>query len=208
VAAITRAGRGTSAPSRAPVSYMNLSFAAPLALILLAAPLAEASPDSPFDADFESLDVDAEEVPHDLSLTFSPLHLLVPFLELTLEYRLADKFGIAAIAGGGARSSVVVGGIGARFNYYLFGDFGHGMQLGIETMFAGGGTTDGPSALAGGLTFGSYLGYKFVADVGFTLDLGAGAEYRLILAESAGKSVEVNQVGLLLNLNAGWSFDL
>lgn len=36
-----------------------------------------------------------------MSLTFSPLHLVLPILELTGEYRVNPKLGVAVILGGG-----------------------------------------------------------------------------------------------------------
>jgi hypothetical protein len=119
------------------------------------------------------------------SLTFSPLHLVGPMLELTGEGKLDDRFGLAAIAGfgtlatGNARASVYELGVSARF--YPIGDFRHGLQLGIETLYAGadssgkGSASDGGSRAATGVSVGTFLGYKYAAAVGFTFEAQGGS---------------------------------
>jgi hypothetical protein len=74
-----------------------------------------------------ALAADADHAHHAASITFSPLHLLQPFLQVTGELRLDDKIGAAAILGAGqvSEDSRRYGAweVGGQFRYYLFGSF-------------------------------------------------------------------------------------
>src|SRR5438874_13063933 len=73
-------------------------------------------------------------VEHTISVTFSPIHLVFPILEVTGEYRIDDKMGVAAIVGAGQisllGSAFTVAELGGQFRYYVLGSFIHGMELG------------------------------------------------------------------------------
>lgn len=79
------------------------------------------------------------------SITFSPIHLVFPIVEVTAEFALTPKIGVAALAGVGSVSLQNSRGetverlraweIGAHFNYYVMGSFDHGMQLGFEAQY-------------------------------------------------------------------------
>jgi hypothetical protein len=152
------------------------------------------------------------------ALTFSPLHLTLPALEVTGEARLHDKVGVALIAGGGkvdggatingTKTSVTMVEIGAQGRYYVVGDFRHGVQLGAEGIYIhGSAARDSVSAVASGLTIGPFVGYKFTADVGFTFDGQIGYQ-RIGIGGSAsdGTTSSTAKNHVLLNLNVGWSF--
>jgi hypothetical protein len=147
------------------------------------------------------------------SLTISPIHLFLPIVELTGEARVHDKVGVAVLGGAG-RYSDTQNGIklsatafeaGAQVRYYLLGDFRHGMQLGAEFLYLH--LSDSQLAVSGeGFAFGPFLGYKFVADVGFTFDTQLGFEYVGARAATATTMASGGEFIPLLNLNVGWSF--
>ncbi len=162
----------------------------------------------------------AVEVPHpgrNFSLTFSPIHLFFPVLELTGEFRISDKVSVAAIVGVGSYSETVnfikvsatVFEAGAHLRYYVVGDFRHGMQIGAELLYL---HLSDPnlSAKGEGLAIGPFVGYKYTADVGFTFDCQLGIEHVGVRASaSSGTSSASNSdssVIPLLNINIGWSF--
>jgi hypothetical protein len=152
-----------------------------------------------------------------VSVSISPLHLFLPIVELTGEYRAHDKVGVALIAGAGQYSSSS-GGVdikatafeaGAQVRYYVVGDFRHGMQLGAELLYLH--LSDARISTSGeGLAVGPFLGYKYTADIGFTFDGQLGFEYVGARAmASAGGATATNSGSSyipLLNLNVGWSF--
>src|SRR6266542_226698 len=82
---------------------------------------------------------------HDVSLTFSPLHLLLPVVEVTGEIRLDKIMSVAAIAGFGSvsidnaqpdlPSHASVYEFGGHYRFYPIGSFEHGMQLGVEVLY-------------------------------------------------------------------------
>src|SRR6185369_10478727 len=98
----------------------------------------EAPPPPPMPADgAATVAEDAPAHPRRIvSLTISPLHLTLPVLELTGEYRALDKLGVAVIAGVGRYTdnnlSAAAYEAGAQVRYYVVGDFRHGMQVGAE----------------------------------------------------------------------------
>jgi len=153
-------------------------------------------------------------------LSISPLHLLAPIVELTGELRLHRHIGVAAIGGYG---SVKVDGFrpfkvweaGGQFVGYPVGHFDHGMQLGLEVLYAGVSTDENikvSSATANGLATGPFIGYKLATRVGFSFNIQGGVEY--VFATADAKSPNGNAAATatqasiipLLNLQAGWSF--
>ena len=158
-----------------------------------------------------------------ITVLFAPLRLIIPLVELTAEYRVADKLGVSITVGAGKRT-IESGGSeasgteiegGAQVRYYLIGDFDHGMEAGVEALeeyvkF------DEPlpagviAVAAGGFTVGGFLGYKIATGVGFTFEAQLGARYLIIepsVQGASGASLEVTDKWLpLLHLNIGWSF--
>ncbi len=158
-----------------------------------------------------------------LSVTISPLHLVIPMLEVTGEYAVQPKLGVALVAGYGTLNQasatvdkVSILELGAQARYYLLGDFEHGLQVGAEVLYiaasasgSSGSTT--ATATGEGVSVGPFVGYKFVSSMGFTFDTqlgaartGLGAKASASTGETASRSE--TSVGPLLNINLGWTF--
>jgi hypothetical protein len=166
-----------------------------------------------------------EERPHYVSLTFSPIHLFLPVVELQGEVALSRHVSVAVMGGYGsiAISNASVLGMpqrataseaGGHFRYYAIGSFEHGMQVGAEVLWAHVAVDDPSVRVAGaasGLAVGPFVGYKIITRVGFTFDSQLGFEYiaaRAQAHDTAGTSATANDSSVipLVNLNIGWSF--
>lgn len=188
---------------------MNTRLLLTLAIMVAAATPASAQP--------EIASAKSDPDPR-VSLTFSPVHLILPMVEVTGELRLAPNIGAAVILGGGSFSGERLGDpadpnrysafeIGGQFRYYLSGSFRSGLQVGGEVMYLTVSTDSaGVSATGEGLTAGPFVGYKHAWPIGLTLKAQIGGQLLLARAEAGDSSAEDREVGLLLNLNAGWSF--
>jgi hypothetical protein len=157
-----------------------------------------------------------------VSIVWSPAHLVIPVVHVTGEYRAMPKLGVAAIAGYGKSTvkdasgnaigdSVKLWEAGARAQYYVLGDFDHGMQVGAQALYIGASLADGQlSSRATGLSGGSFLGYKIATHVGFTFDAQLGVQHMIASASAtsgtASASASDSAWGPLLNLAIGWSF--
>jgi hypothetical protein len=163
----------------------------------------------------------ADDDGHHISLTISPLHLVLPVAEFTVEGRIVDSIGLAGILGLGSVTGEYDDGttetffayeLGGQFRYYLLGDFDHGMQIGLEALFVGVDTEiESVQAIGNGLAVGPFIGYKIAIDAGFTFDAQLGIQYLAIKAEASDASgtsatASEKRVIPLLNLNLGWSF--
>ncbi|MDY0060386.1 MAG: hypothetical protein RBU45_11285 [Myxococcota bacterium] len=205
-----------SAPTRR--SPLTLTLALALALGLATTARAEEPAAAPAPADDG----------HFLSLTLSPIHLAMPVLEVTAEYRVLPKLGVAGFLGAGQYTQETeIGGtvvdedtflvleVGAQVRYYVLGDFDHGMQLGAEVLYLhlsgddlSSSTVSGSGA---GVAVGPFLGYKIATRIGFTFDVQLGYQVILVSAEASndqGQSATSDETSgsPLLNLNVGWSF--
>ncbi len=155
------------------------------------------------------------------ALTISPLHLVLPVVELTGEFRVGEKMGIAAVLGAGSVTikdamanevAFKAFEVGGQFRYYLLGNFRHGMQVGAELLyFKVSGNVRSITGMANGFTMGPFVGYKFTSRMGLTFDTQIGIERAGIAASaysSAGEtaSVSTSRWAPLLNINIGWSF--
>jgi hypothetical protein len=166
-----------------------------------------------------------EEPHHAVSLTLSPLHLLLPVVELTAEARVHRMMGISGIVGIGSvkieyqgtpppglqdRASVYE--LGAQYNVYVLGSFEQGMQLGLELLYLHANVEAASVSGAGsGLAVGPLIGYKIITSVGFTFMGQLGVEFVAIKAkaqDTSGNSASDQGKATipLLNLNVGWSF--
>lgn len=102
--------------------------------------------------------------------------------------------------------------IGASARYYLIGSFRHGMQVGLEALYLSvSGDMENTLAVGKGLCVGPFIGYKYIASFGLTVDIQGGAGYTLIGASASdddGNSASDSDSDVLpiLNLNIGWSF--
>jgi hypothetical protein len=158
------------------------------------------------------------------SVTFSPIHLVFPIVEVTAEFAITPKIGVAGILGAGtvklenSRGETVerlrAWELGAHFNYYVIGTFDHGMQLGVEALYLKvsrpEGSSDQLSVSGAGLALGPYAGYKIIAGPGFTFEANLGVQYVAVRAEASNSTTTATasekRVIPLLNLNVGWSF--
>ena len=162
------------------------------------------------------------------SITISPYHVVSPIIEITGEYKVAPKTGMAAIVGFGSVDVTVYEGnlnwshhtltafeLGASLRYYLIGDFDHGMQIGAEMLYAHvAGTFDRYEAegVGSGLAFGPFVGYKVAFGFGLTLELQGGAQYLISRARASsltsdqGAVVTDGEIVPLVNANIGWTF--
>jgi hypothetical protein len=149
-----------------------------------------------------------------VAITASPVHLAIPMAEVTVEVRVADKIGVAAIAGIGAlrdkatntNVALYEGGVSAR--YYLTGSFRSGIQLGAEALYVRASTdASGIEVEAAGLGVAPFAGYKWTHHSGFTFDGQLGATFMVARAKAeTGEMAERSGVGPMLNLNLGYSF--
>ena len=101
------------------------------------------------------------------SLTMSPVHLIITTMEVTGEFCLAPRHGLAGILGAGVPLGVPVFEAGASYRFYVLGDFDTGMQLGAELLAAGGAYRSTSAML---ISPSGFLGGKFTSSAGFTLD--------------------------------------
>jgi hypothetical protein len=150
-----------------------------------------------------------------ISITFSPLHLILPIVEFTGEYRVAPKIGAAIIVGGG---SVKAGSttanafeVGASVRYYLLGNFAKGLQLGGEVDYLKVAATQSDvAAKAQGVAVGPFFGGKWTSSFGLTFDGQLGYQYLVAQGHaSSGTSASTSNASknlVLLNLNVGFSF--
>jgi hypothetical protein len=160
-----------------------------------------------------------------VSFTFSPIQMVPPFYRRTLyfteffaEIRLWDRWGIGLFAGGGSWYRVETGVVsdahawegGGQLRRYLVGDFRKGLAVGAdvysfgyisESMFLS--SRDKWNYWTNGRVAGGFLGYKYVADFGFTFDASLGAAHVW-----ATQSDIPDRSGWypLINLKVGWSF--
>ncbi|CAN5765862.1 hypothetical protein BH11MYX2_BH11MYX2_37930 [soil metagenome] len=153
-----------------------------------------------------------------VAITFSPIHLLIPFLEVNAEIRVTPKIGLGLTAGAGVmhvnkstsndKVTLVEGGISPR--YYLTGSFRQGVQLGAEVQYlhASADADAMTTVSAAGLSIGPYVGYKWTAAIGLTLEAQAGVAFIAVKGsnDSTGQTDGEKRVYPLLNLNAGLSF--
>ncbi|PKN57189.1 MAG: hypothetical protein CVU56_12375 [Deltaproteobacteria bacterium HGW-Deltaproteobacteria-14] len=188
---------------------MTRFFAALSLVALLASPAAA----------YRATAVDAQpEGPlHSVSVTLSPLHLVLPVLELQGEFAVGPQMGVSLILGYGSVSvsdgftteAFSVFEIGGQFAYYALGDFDHGLQIGAEVLYLGV-SADADSQFGGvfgrGLSLAPFVGYKVAADFGLTFQAQVGPAFFVVSAESGTESEEQAAIGVMLNLNLGWSF--
>lgn len=164
---------------------------------------------------------DTPPPPNHVYVSFSPVHLVFPIVELTVEARLHSRIGVAAIGGyGNVKSSglsIPIWEAGGQFVAYPVGDFDHGMQLGAEVLYMGAsaqkseaGTT--VTASAAGLSAGAFVGYKLATRVGFTFNVQGGVAHLSASGDAkatgttATASASRSEWAPLLNANVGWSF--
>lgn len=156
----------------------------------------------------KDVEVAKENVQHRVSITISPLLLFLPIVQVTGEFRLNDKMGVAAVFGlGSLLNAFFALQAGGQFRYYPLGSFIHGLDIGAQLMSLA--LFDNGGLVAGGVAIAPFVGYKIATNIGFTFDAQIGPDFVLFGASSSltGPSTSSNgAIGLLLNLNVGWSF--
>ncbi|HYF01868.1 MAG TPA: hypothetical protein VEC36_00715 [Patescibacteria group bacterium] len=124
------------------------------------------------------------------SLTISPVHLVLPFLEFTVENYRSPDTGIAFIFGAGMVEELFAYELGMQYNYYFIGNYHHGAQFGLEVLAA---SVSSESALH--LMMGPQIGYKVITSSSFTFHIQGGYAFSSFSKHS-----------VILNLNIGISF--
>jgi hypothetical protein len=158
-----------------------------------------------------------------LTIMWAPIRLIVPLVEFTGEYRVADKVGVMLELGGGKRTLSVgmtdVTGTeyeaGAQARYYITGSFTRGFQVGAEILdeyvkFPEPLPAGIVGAAAGGVTAGAFAGYKIATRVGFTFEAQLGARYLIVDPPVTGMGTPMldssSKLLPLLHINIGWTF--
>jgi hypothetical protein len=146
------------------------------------------------------------------SLTWSPVHLVLPVVELEGEYNAAPHMGVGLILGAGRVSdemntiTATAYEVGGQFNYYIMDRF-DGLHAGAELLYiTAGDVAQDSSITATGLSAAGYVGYKLMTSFGFTFVAQGGVAYYVVQAESSSAMAEEKNVYPLINLNLGWSF--
>jgi hypothetical protein len=204
----------TAAPSAEPVSPAT---PAPSAAVSAATP-EPAPPPLPAAPVFPR----EEPSPRNISLTISPLRLLVPMFEASLEVRLGS-FGVALL--GGAGQVAIDGGeldgerlaayeLGGIVTFYPLESF-ENLSLGAELLWLKVNADDiGEDQIRGfasGIALGPLIGYKTIGETGFTFAIQGGVAYVVMHAEASNAYYEEDEEDdrtliPLVNLNLGWSF--
>ncbi|MBI5325443.1 MAG: hypothetical protein HZB41_09270 [Ignavibacteriae bacterium] len=141
------------------------------------------------------------------TITISPIHLIMPVVELMGEFALKPTVSIALIGGLGTYEGFSVYEIGGQLNFYLTGNFDQGMQAGIEILHASvSGEVQNISGVGQGLSIGPFIGYKGAYDFGLSIDLQLGIGIMTARAEAGGSTASANATAPFLNFNLGWSF--
>lgn len=157
---------------------------------------------------------------HSVALSFSPIHLLFPILEVQAEFLVSDVVSLSAILGYGQVTVEVNGDeqafstleLGAQVRGYFYGSSEGGAYAGGEVLYVRvEGESDGVTGVGAGTAIGPLVGYKWTWD-NFFIDLNGGVQINVIGAEAEDSetgetaSDEQSAVGPLLNFNLGWSF--
>jgi hypothetical protein len=153
--------------------------------------------------------VDSEQK---ISITWSPIHLVLPVVELEGEYNVAPNMGVGVIFGAGRVSdeantiTATAYEVGGQFNYYFLRPFS-GLHGGAEVLYLSAGDIEQDmSVTATGLSVAGYVGYKVMTSFGLTFVAQGGVAYYAVKAESSTAMANDKKVYPLINLNLGWSF--
>jgi hypothetical protein len=147
-----------------------------------------------------------------VSITWSPIHLVLPVVELEGEYNVAPNLGVGLIFGAGRVSdktntiTATAYEVGGQLNYYFLRPF-EGLHGGAEVLYLNAGDVEQDMSItATGLSVAGYAGYKLMTSFGFTFVAQAGVAYYAIQASSSTAMASDKKVYPLINLNLGWSF--
>lgn len=161
--------------------------------------------------------VPAREVLHHRSVTMSPIHLVYPEMYAGYEHKLDRKMSVGFIVGAGSYEGFPVYELGGNWNRYLIGSFEHGMPINLELgylhMRATDDTDPAVTASANAVYTSAMVGYKYIADYGLTVSLGAGAQYFLgsvtgMNARNGSRvTIDLDGLGPAVRAMVGWSFN-
>ena len=147
-----------------------------------------------------------------VTVSWSPVHLVLPVVELEGEFSPAPHMGVGVILGAGQVSNetetitATAYEAGVQFNYYFMDNFS-GLHAGAEVVYVHVGDVEQNATATGlGLSAGPYAGYKLLTNIGFTFIAQLGGQIVHISAEDSTTMKSENKFGVLLNLNIGWSF--
>ncbi len=146
------------------------------------------------------------------SVSWSPVHLVLPVVELEAEFNVEPHMGVGVIGAVGRVSdesntiTATAYEIGGQYNYYFMKPFA-GLHAGGEVLYLSLGDIEQDSSVTGtGLSLGAYVGYKVLTSFGFTFVAQGGVAYLAVEAESSTSMTSEKRVYPLVNLNVGWSF--
>jgi len=137
------------------------------------------------------------------SVTFSPIHLLMPVVEVNYERSLTDLHAVALMGGRGSISNYSVTEVGLQYRAYVLGDFGTGLGVGAEGVAL---RIDTAGVVGTGYSGGPMLTGKATAGFGLTGVLDIGYQFVKASATDGDQSASQSGGSVLLNLNLGWSF--
>ena len=148
-----------------------------------------------------------------VAITFSPVHLVFPIVEITGELKLAPHIGGGITLGAGRVSSedksinARAYEAGGQLNYYFMAAF-EGLHAGAELLYLKlDDVAQDLTATGEGLSLGPYVGYKLDTSVGFTFVIQGGVGVLAVKATNSGNAPVTDKRAFpLLNLNLGWSF--
>lgn len=148
-------------------------------------------------------------VPRAVSITVSPFHALIPFLEITGELRVSANISGSLIAGigkilDGKADKHSAQEIGAQGIYYFKPTF-RALHVGIELTYVHSSDRYSPTTFTGtGVAIGPFVGWKYIHRTGVTLLAQGGLALAFVERRSPPETEAT--VGPIVNLNAGWSF--
>jgi hypothetical protein len=153
-----------------------------------------------------------------LTLLLVPAWLVVGFVRVDAEFRVAENIGVKAAIATFGDFALQDNVFGAQLNWYAFGRFERGWQLGLEyvagkkrsaDLFIGGApkvSTTPAQPLLRITLVGPHIGYKLIAENGLSIELQAGVHAALIRRFE--DDVEVSSQWRTLPMiatNFGWS---
>lgn len=154
-----------------------------------------------------------------VSVVMVPTWLSVGFLRIDTELRVSARIGLKVVLGAFTDFELRDYVLGGQVNWYLFGDFDRGAQLGIEYS-AGRKRRDAlidrfpPTfvATAGARTMqatlvGPHIGYKYIARGGLTIEAQLGVQAVFVRFDDAAGAPDPPVSAMpVVATNFGWSF--
>lgn len=152
------------------------------------------------------------------SFVLAPAWLSVGFVRLDAEVKLAQKWGCKAAMGTFADFRWTDNVLGAQVNYYFWGRFERGWQVGLEYvagrkrglgLFVGSDRGEVESSSRSMLRIalaGPHVGYKYIAQSGLTIELQLGVHGAWVRRYVDGQQLDSSLRALpVVATNFGWS---